>query len=290
MKQDMKDIDSIFFSTLIDDLRESVRFLDCEKRVLYINPFGERLTGYATEDVLGRACGAFKEKHTDKSGMHLCDTQCPLDSVLETGEVYNEHLYFRGKNGDVFPVMVRVLPTRDASGKMIGLVEVMSDDRPRMESEELKRDIQRIIPVDILTGLYTREKIMELFEVKLENSRRYEAPLGVVTVVLENSDKIRKRFGDKKLEEVIQRIGYLIRMNTRRGDVSGRLGPVEFLMLLPNAREDDTTKAAEKLKRVIKDDSGLVLPERFTVITGSSQYAQGDDMDGLIDRARNNPM
>ena len=290
MKRDSKNVEMTFFSTLIGDLRKSVRFLDCEKKVLYVNPFGERLTGYVSEDILGRSCGGFEEEHTNKSGRTLCGTECPLDYVLTTGEAYNEHLYFRGKNGDVFPVMVRILPVRDTAGKMIGLVEVMSDDRPRLESEELKRDIQRIIPVDILTGLYTREKIMEFFEVKLENSRRYEAPLGVVMVVLENSDKIRKRFGDKKLEEVIQRIGYLIRMNTRRGDVSGRLGPVEFLMLFPNAKEGDTTMAAEKLKRIIRDDSGLVLPERFTVVTGSSQYIKGDDMDGLIERARKNPM
>ena len=290
MKQDNKNIDGTFFSTLVGDLKESVRFLDCEKRVLYINPFGERLTGYISEDVLGQPCGGFIEEHTDKSGEKLCDTACPLDRVLATGNVYNEYLYFRGKNGDVFPVMVRVLPVRDVAGEMIGLVEVMSDDRPRLESEELKRDIQRIIPVDILTGLYTREKILEFFEVKLENSRRYEAPLGVVLVVLENSDKIKKRFGEKKLEEVIQRIGYLIRMNTRRGDVSGRLGPVEFLMLLPNANEGDTTLAAEKLERIIGDDSGLVLPEPFTVVTGSSRYAPGDDMEGLIERARKNPM
>jgi len=290
MKRDNKKIEMTFFSTLVDDLKESVRFLDCDKKVLYVNPFGERLTGYVPEDVLCRPCGGLDEEHTDTSGRTLCDTECPLDHVLTTGEVYNEHLFFRRKNGDVFPVMVRVLPARNTAGEMIGLVEVMSDDRPRLESEELKRDIQRIIPVDILTGLYTREKIMEFFEVKLENSRRYEAPLGVVMVVLENSDRIKKRFGDKKLEEVIQRIGYLIRMNTRRGDVSGRLGPVEFLMLLPNAKEGDTTMAAEKLKRIIGDDSGLVLPERFAVITGSSQYSPGDDMDGLIERARKNPM
>jgi diguanylate cyclase (GGDEF)-like protein/PAS domain S-box-containing protein len=289
MKRENKPIETAFFTTLVEDLRESVRFLDRDKKVLYVNPYGERLTGYVSEDVLGVSCGNFKEEHTDKSGKNLCDSACPLDHVIKTGEVYNEHLYFRGKNGDVFPVMVRVLPVGDPAGKMVGLVEVMSDDRPRLESEELKRDIQRIIPVDILTGLYTREKIVELFEVKLENSRRYEAPLGVVVVILDNSDKIRKRFGDKKLEEVIQRIGYLIRMNTRRGDVSGRLGPVEFLMLLPNAREDDTTMAADKLRRVIKDDSGLALPERFTVITGSSQYIDGDDMESLIERARKAP-
>lgn len=290
MKRDTKNIDMTFFSTLVDDLKESVRFLDCEKKVLYVNPFGERLTGYVSEDVVNCSCGGFDEEHTDTSGRTLCDVECPLDHVLTTGEIYNAHLHFRRKNGDVFPVMVRVLPVRDTAGKMVGLVEVMSDDRPRLESEELKRDIQRIIPVDILTGLYTREKILEFFEVKLENSRRYKAPLGVVMVILENSDKIKSRFGDKKLEEVIQRIGYLIRMNTRRGDVSGRLGPVEFLMLLPNAKEEDTIQAAEKLKRIIGDDSGLVLPERFTVITGSSQYVKDDDMDSLIERARKNPM
>ena len=67
------------------------------------------------------------------------------------------------------------------------------------------------------------------------------------------------------------------------------VGPVEFLMLLPNAKENDTTMAADKLRRVIKDDSGLVLPERFTVVTGSSQYIDGDDMESLVERARKAP-
>ncbi len=281
-----KDLDSRFFSVIVEDLDKSVRFLDKERKILYINPYGERLTGWHAEEIVGKTCGSFVERHTDKEGNEICEVSCPLKFSLDEGTVSEGHYSFKGKDGIIFPVGVKILPVMDSEGEILGFVEIMTDDRPKLEMEDMKRDIQRLIPVDILTGLYIRDKIMEYFEVKVENSRRYGSPLGIVFVSIEEMASIRKSFGEKKVEEVLQRVGYLIRMNTRRGDISGRLGPEEFLMLLPNTLGEDTYFAAEKLKKIIMEDSNLVLPGKVSVKVGTAQYNDGDDMRSLFERAK----
>ena len=244
------------------------------------------MTGWCAEEIVGKTCGSFTERHTDKDGSEICDLSCPLELSLNEKKIIDGHYSFRGKDGVIFPVGVRILPVEDSEGEILGFVEMMTDDRPKLEIEEMKRDIQRLIPVDILTGLYIRDKIMEYFEIKVENSRRYGSPLGIVVVSIEEMTSIRKNFGDKKVEEVLQRVGYLIRMNTRRGDISGRLGPEEFLMLLPNTIGEDTYFAAEKLKKIVMEDSNLVLPGKVSVKVGTAQYSDGDDIISLLDRAK----
>ncbi len=282
----MSDCDTSFFETLAENLESSVRFMDKEKRILYINPYGERLLGCLIAEAVGRRCGDLDAKHTDDAGVALCDTACLLDQTLKKGRVYEGRNFVRDKKSNIFPVEIRVLPVSDSKGTVIGVVEIMRDDRPRLELEELRRDIQRMIPVDLLTGLYTRHKIMEYLEVKVENAVRYGSPLGVMVATICDLDTIKKEFGSKKSEEVMQRVGYLFRMNMRRGDISGRLGPGQLLVLLPNTKEEETRAAARKMKRVIEEDSTLVIPKRVGIMIGTAQYVRDDTVKTLLERAQ----
>lgn len=282
----MSDRETKFFVTLAENLESSVRFVDTEKRILYINPYGERLLGHSMTEVVGKQCADFSPRHTDATGLSLCETECLLDWSLKKGKIYEGRNFFRDKKSNTFPVEIRVLPVSNSKGEVIGVVEIMRDDRPRLELEELRRDIQRMIPVDLLTGLYTRHKIMEYFEVKVENAVRYGSPLGILNVTVCDLDSIKKEFGGKKAEEVMQRVGYLFRMNMRRGDISGRLGPGQLLVLLPNTKEEETRAASEKMRRVIEEDSTLVIPKQVRIAIGTAQYVHNDTVATLLGRAQ----
>jgi diguanylate cyclase (GGDEF)-like protein/PAS domain S-box-containing protein len=282
----MSDHDMKFFEALAENLESSVRFVDTEKRILYVNPYGERLLGYSMAEVVGKRCADFAPRHTDGTGAGLCETECLLDWSLKKGKTYEGRNFFRDKKNNTFPVEIRVLPVSNSKGTVIGVVEIMQDDRPRLELEELRRDIQRMIPVDLLTGLYTRHKIMEYLEVKVENAVRYGSPLGIMIAAICDLDSIKREFGGKKAEEVMQRVGYLFRMNMRRGDISGRLGPEQMLVLLPNTKEEETRAASEKMKRVIEEDSTLVIPKRVRIAIGTAQYVQEDTVATLLERAQ----
>jgi len=281
-----KQIGEEFFLTLSGNIKEGVRFIDERKRLTYLNHEAETLTGYSSDEVVGKKCHERLEKHIDKSNTAQCDFHCPVDSVFSTGEPFDGQLCIRTKNGGIIPVAVNVLPVFGKRGKVIGAVELMTDDRPRLELEELKRDIKRFLPIDVLTGLYVKDKIVNQIEVRLENSKRYGAPLGVVLIVLEDIAAIRKGYGDKKVEEIFQRVGYLIRMNTRRGDTSGRLGPEEFLMLLPNSKSGDIELVASKIKLLIIEDTHIVYPEQLNIRVGFARFRDGDDSELIIKRAR----
>jgi len=282
----MKNINLRFFIRMAEELDMSVRFVDTERRLIYLNRSAERLTGFTMKDVLNKTCGDFFEGHIDKRGNRLCETDCHLKAALNTGKSYEDRHYFKNKAGDKFPVEIKVVPVTDDNDDVIGAVEFMRDDRPRLAMEELKRDIQSMIPVDLLTGLYTKNKIMEYLEVKVEDCLRYGAPLGVIYAVLKGTENIKNELGPKKLDEVLQRVGYRVRMNTRKGDLSGRLGPNNFIILLPNFTEENTRNAAAKFKEIIVEDTTTIFPGEIEVIMGTSQFHKGDSIDSLLKRAR----
>ncbi len=282
----MEKININFFMRMAEELDISVRFVDKNKSLIYVNRSAEKLTGYSMDDVLNKTFEDFLERHTDKVGNKLCDTNCHIDFSLKEKKVYDDRHYFKNKMGDTFPVDIKVIPVVDDNGKLLGAVEFMQDDRPRLVMEELKLDIQRMIPVDLLTGLYTKNKIMEYFEVKVEDSIRYNAPLGVIYATLKNSKSIKKEFGAKKLDEIFQRIGYLIRMNTRKGDICGRVGPDNFIILLPNFNAANSKHAAQKLKEILVEDTTTIFPGTVSIEIGAAQFQDGDDSKSLLKRAK----
>jgi diguanylate cyclase (GGDEF)-like protein/PAS domain S-box-containing protein len=275
-----------FFLRMAEELDISVRFVDKDKKIIYINRSAEKLTGYSMDDVLNKTCEDYLERHTDKAGKKLCYTNCHLDFSLKEKKEYDDRHYFKNKVGDTFPVDIKVIPVMDDDGELLGAVEFMQDDRPRLVMEELKLDIQRMIPVDLLTGLYTRTKIMEYFEVKVEDSIRYKAPLGVIHATLKNSKHIKDEYGAKKLDEIFQRVGYLVRMNTRRGDISGRVGPDSFIILLPNFNAENCKYAAQKLKEILVEDTTTIFPGTVSIEMGAAQFQDGDDTESLLKRAK----
>jgi len=282
----MEKIDISFFIKMAEELDVSVRFVDKDKRLIYVNRYAEKLTGYSIDDVRNNICGDFLEKHIDKVGNKLIDTKCHLDFSLKGKKVYEDRHYLKNNVGDTLPVEIKVVPVMDDKGKLLGAVEFMRDDRPRLIMEELKLDIQRMIPVDLLTGLYTKNKIMEYFEVKVEDSIRYNAPLGVIYATLKNSKSIKKEFGAKKLDEIFQRVGYLLRMNTRKGDISGRVGPDNFIILLPNFNAKNSEHAAQKLKEILEEDTKTIFPGTINIEICAAQFQDGDDTKSLLKRAK----
>ena len=282
----MKMININFFIRMAEELDISVRFMDKDKKIIYVNRSAEKLTGYTMDDVKNKNYEDFLERHTDKVGNKLCDTNCHLDLSLKKKKEYNDRHYFKNKVGDTFPVDIKVIPVMDDDGELLGAVEFMQDDRPRLVMEELKLDIQRMIPVDLLTGLYTRTKIMEYLEVKVEDSIRYSAPLGVIYATLKNSKSIEDEFGAKKLDEIFQRVGYLVRMNTRKGDICGRVGHDNFIIILPNFNATNSEHAARKLKEILVEDTKTIFPGMVNIEIGAAQFKDGDDTQSLLNRAK----
>ena len=130
---------------ILDCLSEGVYVCDRDRRIVFWSKSAERITGWRSEDVLGRACHENVLCHVDKDQHRLCGKEhCPLHRSMITGVTSTEPLFIlgRGKDGHRIPMKVTTAPLHDANGEIIGGVETFRDVSAMQQDLERAKRIQ----------------------------------------------------------------------------------------------------------------------------------------------------
>ena len=152
--------------------------------------------------------------------------------------------------------------------------------------ERGQSELREVARVDYLTGIYNRRAIEELSHRLLATAQRKGAPLSVMIADLDHFKRINTALGhlqgDRALIETVQ----AIRRHLRNGDLMGRLGGEEFVVVLPG---DDLAEAAAAAERVRAAIAALALsfndkPWPLTVSIGVATLLPNDQ--GFFDLLR----
>jgi diguanylate cyclase (GGDEF)-like protein len=138
--------------------------------------------------------------------------------------------------------------------------------------------------VDKLTGVLNRRGFQERAEVELERARREQAWVGAVTVDIDYFKRVNDEWGHDVGDRVLERLGEVLRGESRSSDVVARLGGEEFAALLPGADADEAMAYAERVRDQFARDAGLGLPP-VTVSAGVSAAVSPGTVDELLQPA-----
>lgn len=119
------------FQEVLNNLYEGVYFLEAGRTIAFWNRGAERITGYPAPEVMGRACADNILCHVDREGTNLCRDKCPAAHTLGDGRPREANVFLLHKDGHRVPVRIRVAPILDAANRIIGVVEVFSDNSSR---------------------------------------------------------------------------------------------------------------------------------------------------------------
>lgn len=130
---------------ILDSLSEGVYVCDRDRRIVFWSKSAERITGWQSEDVVGKRCLEDILCHVDKDGHRLCGEEyCPLHRAMITGVTTNVPVivFAQCKNGRRIPTQVTTSPIRNAAGEIIGGVETFRDVSPMLVDLERAKKIQ----------------------------------------------------------------------------------------------------------------------------------------------------
>ena len=130
---------------ILDSLGDGVYVTDLDRKIT----IGTRQPSGSPDgaaDIVGCHCFDDVLCHIDKDGHQLCGKEyCPLHRSIVTGVGSECPLVFaKRKDGQRVPVQVTVAPIRNASGEIIGGVEVFRDISPVFRDLEKAKAIQSI--------------------------------------------------------------------------------------------------------------------------------------------------
>jgi diguanylate cyclase (GGDEF)-like protein len=147
--------------------------------------------------------------------------------------------------------------------------------RLRRKWMELERQSTR----DGLTSAFNRETFEEIMEEEMSRSRRYQFPLSLCIIDIDNFKSLNDTFGhprgDRLLIDFVDRIQKAI----RSADCLARYGGDEFCILLPHT---DLGKAEKFLNRILLEAQEWL---DCTFSAGVTVYRGGEDKISLISRA-----
>jgi diguanylate cyclase (GGDEF)-like protein/PAS domain S-box-containing protein len=280
--------DPAFFRDLLNELYDGIAFVDNQRVIRFWSRGAERLSGYAASEVVGRTCGVNLLAHSAPGGCELCGPDCPLMASLTRDEPTRRQVRLLHKDGRRIVVDLFLSPLTSPDGRPLGCVEVFRDAGPSVALEQAFAKLEELAMADPLTGIANRRHLDAMLDLNLRMFDQTGVPVGVVMADLDHFKRVNDRHGHLAGDRCLEHFARCLQAQCRQGDVVGRFGGEEFLVLLP--RQDESAAAGlafrlrEQLARTrvtIPGGSAVELRASF----GVTQVRPGDTRESLLARA-----
>ena len=145
---------------------------------------------------------------------------------------------------------------------------------------------------DGLTGVFNRNALLEATNELIASATENGTPLSIVLLDLDQFKNFNDHFGLPFGDELIIKFASTLKANCRNGDLVGRYGGEEFLMVMPDTMAEEALLMLEDLLRQVSkskvtlDVSGNSIEHRYTFSGGIAAFPKdGKDLKELLTSA-----
>lgn len=271
---------------ITENTHDVVWQLDGDLRFTYVNGADERMRGYPRDEVIGRNL----REIVTPSGQLIVDQvmQRRLEQRESAPEKHDNHVEsfeveMRCKGGSRVWAEIYATVIHDTAGRILGYVGVARDATQRREKHAKLRE-QTIR--DPLTGLFNRRYLDESLRRELLRAKRDGLPLSLLMIDIDHFKRLNDTHGHQAGDEVLKKLGELIRRGARRADLPCRYGGEEFLLVLPDMSAEDAAERAEEWRIAFANEridfeGRIVLSATFSAGVATCP-ANGSSCEGLI--------
>ncbi len=199
------------------------------------------------------------------------------------------HLKANSNHDDIWLINVAHRATENPDmGTIHYLSDVSSLHNLAIQHEDLKSEFEDVNVTDPITGLPNRRAMYQTLEPQVSRSRRYDNPLSIIIMKLNDLTTVETNFGEPATNKMMLEISQMLNDQLRWADTIGKLDDDEFIFVLPEtdseASQNLISKVEDRLSDIILDDNNLtnVINTQF----GYASWEKGDDVGLLMRRAR----
>lgn len=228
--------------------------------IFNLNARGRRITNVYTVTLLGAVMGWMAYRHPE---------QYP-------GKVEFAH----------FVLMATILPVVSMLGAQLSDMRSKLKRQKNELAEALAR-IQEMATRDELTGLYNRRHMNEMLQHAIKHMERTGRSFSLCILDLDHFKLVNDTHGHIVGDDVLRHFARLARQTLRDTDVLARWGGEEFLMLLPETRQELGLIAVQRIRQQLQDF--VIAPSvptlRTTFSAGLTEFRLGETIEQAIERA-----
>ena len=150
------------------------------------------------------------------------------------------------------------------------------------------REVRALAFRDPLTGLANRRRVGDVLETVLETAlaetNRTDRPCAVLLLDLDHFKAVNDAYGHGTGDTVLREVARRLAAGLRPGDLLGRWGGEEFIVVLPVADAPAARALAERLRTDL-EDAPVIGTLRLTLSAGTASSKPGDTPAALVARA-----
>lgn len=280
-------LDGTTCGRIMDDLFEGLYMVDTDRRIVFWNRAAERITGFTSAEVTGSSCADSILNHVDSKGRSLCEASCPLAQTLSDGLHREADVFLHHRDGHGVPVSIRISPVTDASGKVVGSVELFSDTSRRSAIESRIRELEEMAFLDDLTRIANRNRLESEITERLSRTGAVGRGFGLLFMDIDDFKSFNDMFGHDTGDQVLKSLAGTLTVNARPSDFVGRWGGDEFVVIVDGCSPDSLAAVGNRLRMLIGASYVRAgeLSLRITVSIGATVPRTGDTLESFIKRA-----
>ena len=201
-------------------------------------------TGYARDDVVGKAFSSFIRK---LPGGH--DVGFPLAELVTLQELRDIPLQLLRKNGSSMDVLLSAVADKMANGVDVCFLCVMNDVSSLKESQ---KKLRTQVVTDHLTGLPNRQGLFEYLSGIRPASEGFSEKFAILYIDLDNFKWVNETHGHEAGDGLLIEAAGRLRKCLTAADYLARLGGDEFAVVLRGLKaDDDAVAVALRVLRVL---------------------------------------
>ncbi len=221
---------------LLESLYDGFYIVDADRRYVVWNCGAERLLGHTPHAMMDRTWSGRMLKQANSLGEVLSDGDCALNAVMESGRPMTNIMKWQHADGHWVDTETQTVPLIGYDGDLQGVAEIFRDlsrtSRRPLEFRELKMAASR----DALTSVANRGELetqLTLLVNEYGETKKPE-PFSVIFLDIDHFKSINDNFGHAAGDHVLIETAKLIQHETYSGELVGRYGGEEFVIICPS--------------------------------------------------------
>jgi diguanylate cyclase (GGDEF)-like protein/PAS domain S-box-containing protein len=278
-EQKMVDEQLKLAATVFSASVEGILITDADQKIISVNPALEVITGYTSQEVVGKNPSIFS------SGRHEKDHYEGMWEQIKEQGFWHGEIWNRRKNGEVFPEWLTITAVSNSEDEVTHYIGSFFDISERKKQQD---HIEFLAHHDALTNLPNRALLDDRLRQAIAKSRRNSDHTAIMFIDLDRfkliNDTLGHDVGDRLLVCIAQRLTELL----RETETISPLGGDEFVIVIPHLTNIDKValiaqKVIDSICKPIEVDQHIL---NTTPSIGISIFPDdGDDPATLLQNA-----